>query len=192
MNYIKLENGYPLVIDAVELDDHLRRETNHLTDNGKKTKALLGTHLCHTLSFSPSYQSYPHAAYFWTPRHLRRLDHCNVRRKSEPDVELRIPTGLSHWISSLIFTRLFEFMCWICKSSSRIIESFYQCLHLSSIISYSPCQWYKHLYRWSWILLEIIRFEIWSNLFFILQSKVLVFIRQVMLHSYFVNRCVIY
>jgi hypothetical protein len=102
MSFIQLHNGNFLIIDTVELDDHLRQEINHLTDNGNKIEAVLGTHPFHTLSFSDFYESYPNAAYYGTPRHLRRLtqipwagslDDCSVRRKWEPDVELRIPAG---------------------------------------------------------------------------------------------------
>ncbi len=102
MSFIQLNNGNFLVIDTVELDDNLRQEINHLTDNGNKIEAVIGTHPFHTLSFSTFYESYPNAEYYGTPRHLRRLtqipwvgslDDCNVRKKWEPDVELRIPAG---------------------------------------------------------------------------------------------------
>ena len=102
MSFIQLYNGNFLVIDTVELNDHLRQEINHLTDNGNKIEAVIGTHPFHTLAFSTFYESYPNAAYYGTPRHLRRLtqipwigclDDCNVRKKWEPDVELRIPAG---------------------------------------------------------------------------------------------------
>jgi hypothetical protein len=102
MSFIELYNGNFLVIDTVELNDHLRQEINHLTDNGNKIEAVIGTHPFHTLSFPTFYESYPNAAYYGTPRHLRRLtqipwigslDDCSVRKKWEPDVELRIPAG---------------------------------------------------------------------------------------------------
>jgi hypothetical protein len=102
MSFIELSNGNFLIIDTVELTDHLRQEINHLTDNGNKIEAVIGTHPFHTLSFPTFYESYPNAAYYGTPRHLRRLtqipwigslDDCNVRKKWEPDVELRIPAG---------------------------------------------------------------------------------------------------
>jgi hypothetical protein len=102
MSFIELSNGNFLIIDTVELTDHLRQEINHLTDNGNKIEAVIGTHPFHTLSFPTFYESYPNAAYYGTPRHLRRLtqipwigslDDCSVRKKWEPDVELRIPAG---------------------------------------------------------------------------------------------------
>jgi len=102
MSFIELYNGNFLVIDTVELNDHLRQEINHLTDNGNKIEAVIGTHPFHTLSFPTFYESYPNASYYGTPRHLRRLtqipwigslDDCSVRKKWEPDVELRIPAG---------------------------------------------------------------------------------------------------
>ena len=102
MSFIQLQNGNFLVIDTVGLDDHLRQEINHLTDNGNKIEAVLGTHPFHTLSFVEFYQTYPNAAYYGTPRHLRRLtqipwagnlNDCKTRAKWEPDVELRIPAG---------------------------------------------------------------------------------------------------
>ena len=104
MSFIKLRNGNFLVIGTIELDDELRQEINHLTDNGNKIEAVLGIHPFHTLAFPAFYQSYPNAKYYGTPRHLRRLtqipwvdslDHCHVRTKWEPDVQLRIPAGQS-------------------------------------------------------------------------------------------------
>jgi len=112
MSFIELHNGNFLVVDTVELDDHLRQEINHLTDNGNKIEAVIGTHPFHTLSFSAFYESYPNAAYYGTPRHLRRLtqipwagslDDCNVRKKWEPDVQLRIPAGQLNTIKNVIF-----------------------------------------------------------------------------------------
>lgn len=102
MSFIQLHNGNFLVIDTIELNDHLRQEINHLTDNGTKIEAVIGTHPFHTLSFPAFYESYPNAAYYGTPRHLRRLtqipwvgtlNDCDVRKTWEPDVELRIPAG---------------------------------------------------------------------------------------------------
>ncbi|CAF3803740.1 unnamed protein product [Rotaria socialis] len=102
MSFIQLHSGKFLVIDTIELNDKLRQEINHLTDNGDKIEAVLGTHPFHTLSFPAFYESYPNAAYYGTPRHLRRLTHipwignlhdCDVRKKWEPDVELRFPAG---------------------------------------------------------------------------------------------------
>jgi len=102
MSIIQLSNGKFLVIDTVELDDRLRQEINHLTNNGENIEAVIATHPFHTLSFPAFYQLYPKAAYYGTPRHLRRLteipwagnlDDCNVRKKWEPDVEMRIPAG---------------------------------------------------------------------------------------------------
>jgi hypothetical protein len=102
MSFIQLHNGNFLLVDTVELDDHLRQEINHLTDNGDKIEAVIGIHPFHTLSFPAFYEAYPNAAYYGTPRHLRRLtkipwtgslDDCRVKTKWEPDVELRIPAG---------------------------------------------------------------------------------------------------
>ncbi|CAF1066866.1 unnamed protein product [Adineta steineri] len=102
MSFIQLHTGNFLVIDTVELNDHLRQEINHLTDNGNKIEAVIGTHPFHTLSFPSFYKSYPNAAYYGTPRHLRRLtqipwsgnlNDCTVRTLWQPDVELRVPAG---------------------------------------------------------------------------------------------------
>lgn len=102
MSIIKLRNGKFLIIDTVEMDDHLRRQINQLTNNGQNIEAVIGTHPFHTLSFPAFYQAYPKAAYYGTPRHLCRLteipwkgslDDCDVRKKWEPDVEMRIPAG---------------------------------------------------------------------------------------------------
>ncbi|CAM2699015.1 unnamed protein product [Rotaria socialis] len=102
MSIVKLQNGNFLVIDTVEMNDRLRQEIDHLTNNGEKIEAVIGTHPFHTLSFPAFYQTYPKANYYGTPRHLRRiteipwkgsLDDSNVRKKWEPDVEMRIPAG---------------------------------------------------------------------------------------------------
>ena len=102
MSIIRLANGRFLVIDTVEMNDQLRQEINHLTNNGEKIEAVLATHPFHTLAFPSFYQAYPNAHYYGTPRHLRRLtnipwkgslDDCHVRQIWEPQVELRIPAG---------------------------------------------------------------------------------------------------
>ncbi|CAF1050324.1 unnamed protein product [Rotaria magnacalcarata] len=110
MSFIQLHNGKFLVIDTIELNDKLRQEINHLTDNGDKIEAVIGTHPFHTLSFPAFYESYPNAVYYGTPRHLRRLTHipwignlhdCDVRKKWEPDVELRIPADKPNFLLKL-------------------------------------------------------------------------------------------
>jgi len=102
MSIIQLRNGKFLVIDTVEMNDRLRQEIDNLTNNGENIEAVVATHPFHTLSFPAFYQLYPKAAYYGTPRHIRRLteipwagnlDDCNVRKKWEPDVEMRIPAG---------------------------------------------------------------------------------------------------
>ena len=102
MSLIRLLNGNFLVIDTVTLTDETRSGIDRLTDNGKRIEAVIGVHPFHTLAFSSFYQIYPKAQYYGTPRHLRRLPHiqwtgsldnCNVRRKWEPEVEMRIPAG---------------------------------------------------------------------------------------------------
>lgn len=111
MSIIKLQNGNFIVVDTIELNDDLRQEINHLTDNGDKIEAVLGTHPFHTLSFLDFYQSYPNAAYYGTPRHLRRLsqipwsgslDNCQIRTKWQPEIELRIPDGQFHYFLCII------------------------------------------------------------------------------------------
>ncbi|CAF0932331.1 unnamed protein product [Didymodactylos carnosus] len=102
MSIIQLRNGNFLIVDTVEFTDRLRAEINHLTENGQRIEAVIGTHPFHTLSFPAFYEAYPHVAYYGTPRHLRRLtqipwvgnlDDCDVRKKWEPDVVMRIPAG---------------------------------------------------------------------------------------------------
>ncbi|CAF2103303.1 unnamed protein product [Rotaria magnacalcarata] len=44
MSFIQLHNGKFLVIDTIELNDKLRQEINHLTDNGDKIEANVGLH----------------------------------------------------------------------------------------------------------------------------------------------------
>ncbi|CAF3834203.1 unnamed protein product [Rotaria magnacalcarata] len=73
MSIVKLQNGKFLVIDTVEMNDRLRQEIDHLTNNGENIEAVVGTHPFHTLSFPAFYQTYPKANYYGTPRHLRRI-----------------------------------------------------------------------------------------------------------------------
>lgn len=105
MSIVQLRNGKFLVIDTVEMNDRLRQEIDQLTNNGEKIEAVIATHPFHTLAFPAFYQLYPKPAYYGTPRHLRRLtdipwkgnlDDCEVRKKWEPDVEMRIPAGCSY------------------------------------------------------------------------------------------------
>lgn len=102
MSIVRLRNGKFLVIDTVEMNDRLRQEIDQLTNRGELIEAVLATHPFHTLAFPAFYQYYPKAAYYGTPRHLRRLtdipwagnlDDCNIRKKWEPDIEMRIPAG---------------------------------------------------------------------------------------------------
>lgn len=104
MSIIQLRNGKFLVIDTVEMNDRLRQEIDQLTHRGEKIEAVIATHPFHTLAFPAFYQLYPKPAYYGTPRHLRRLtdipwkgnlDDCEVRKKWEPEVEMRIPAGCS-------------------------------------------------------------------------------------------------
>ena len=103
MSFIQLANGKFLVVDTVELNDRLSQEINHLAEDGEKIEAVIGVHPSHTLAFVNFYQAYPNAAYYGITGHLRRLvqipwagclNECRVRRKWEPDVELRISEGL--------------------------------------------------------------------------------------------------
>lgn len=111
MSLIQLKNGNFLVIDTVLLTDQTKASINLLTDNGKKIEAVLGTHPFHTLAFPTFYEAYPNAAYYGTPRHLRRLtqipwtgslEDCHIRKKWEPEVEMRIPAGKQSFLPSLI------------------------------------------------------------------------------------------
>ena len=102
MSLIQLRNGSFLIINPIILNDHSRSEVNCLTDNGTMIEAVIGVHPFHTLAFPSFYEIYPKARYYGTPRHLRRLkqipwagslDDCQIRRKWEPEVEMRIPAG---------------------------------------------------------------------------------------------------
>jgi len=102
MSLIKLNNGKFLVIDTVILTDQTRVAINRLTENGTKIEAVIGVHPFHTLAFQAFYEAYPTAHYYGTPRHLRRLtqipwvgslEDCDIRKKWEPEVEMRIPAG---------------------------------------------------------------------------------------------------
>ncbi|CAF3746141.1 unnamed protein product [Rotaria sp. Silwood1] len=125
MSLIRLNNGKFLIIDTVILNDQLRNQIDHLTDNGKNIQAVIGVHPFHTLAFQTFYETYPKVEYYGTPRHLRRLtnipwagslEDCNIRKKWEPEVEMKIPAGAefvnplpessNHFISVFVFHHL--------------------------------------------------------------------------------------
>ena len=119
MSIIQLRTGKFLVIDTVELTDRARQEIDQLTNNGENIEAVVATHPFHTLAFPAFYQLYPKAAYYGTPRHLRRLtnipwagdlNNCEVRSKWEPDVEMRIPAGEIHVETKVSFFKFFFFL----------------------------------------------------------------------------------
>ena len=102
MSIVQLSDGNFVVFDTVELDDHLKRQIDQLTNNGDLIEGVIGTHPFHTRSFLSFYQAYPQVAYYGTPRHLCQipqipwlgsLEDYNVRQKWEPDVQMRIPAG---------------------------------------------------------------------------------------------------
>lgn len=104
MSIIQLSNGKFLIIDTVPMDHHLRQKLDYLTDNGNNIEAVIGAHPFHTSSFLAFYEAYPKAAYYGTPRHIRRfakipwmgdLNDSHIRKIWEPDVEMRVPAGLS-------------------------------------------------------------------------------------------------
>ncbi|CAF0931040.1 unnamed protein product [Adineta ricciae] len=124
MSLIQLRNGNFLIINPVILTDHSRSEVDCLTENGTTIEAVIGVHPFHTLAFPSFYKIYPNAKYYGTPRHLRRLkqipwagslDDCQIRRKWEPEVEMRIPAGAefvnplpessNHFVSVFVFHR---------------------------------------------------------------------------------------
>ncbi|CAF1486205.1 unnamed protein product [Rotaria sordida] len=102
MSIIQLRTGKFIIIDTVEMNNCLRQKIDKLTNNGDNIEAVIGTHPFHTLSFQAFYKVYSKAAYYGTPRHLRRLtkipwagdlNDYNIRKKWEPDIEMRIPAG---------------------------------------------------------------------------------------------------
>jgi hypothetical protein len=110
MSLARLSNGKFLVIDAVPLTPTIKKEIDQLTENGSKIEAFLATHPFHTLSIPAFHQAYPEPKYYGCPRHLRKLttinwsgdlNDCKTRSLWEPEVEMRIPAGMS---------RLFEIL----------------------------------------------------------------------------------
>ena len=104
MSIVQLRNGNFVILDTVELNQHLKEQIDRLTDNGNLIEGVIGVHPSHTRSFLNFYRAYPHAAYYGTPKHLRTLsdipwlgclDDCNVRKQWEPDIEMRVTAGKS-------------------------------------------------------------------------------------------------
>ena len=111
MSIVQLSNGNFVILDTVELDTHLKQQIDTLTENGNLIEGVIGTHPAHTRSFQNFYTTYPQAAYYGTPKHLRILpdipwlgclDDCNIRKKWEPDLEMRITAG-NKYSSSFLF-----------------------------------------------------------------------------------------
>ena len=180
MSIAQLANGNFLVIDTVELDGHLRMQIDQLTANGELIEGVIGTHPAHIQSFQAFYEAYPQAAYYGTPRHLHVLsqipwlgsvDDCNVRRKWEPDIEMRIPAGKWNLMDNLrdrtvlgifpppcnwfkvFFGRIdplynlqtvlhFYHRWWVCQSA-YVIQSLDKCIHLPPVIAFTSCGWYN-------------------------------------------------
>jgi len=102
MSIIKLSNDKFLIIDTVPLDENLKKEIDELTENGKKIEAVVATHPFHSLAFPDFYKTYPNTLYYGTPRHVRNQTFIpwgghvhdeEIRKKWEPDVQMRIPAG---------------------------------------------------------------------------------------------------
>jgi len=125
MSIIRLSTGRFLVVDTIELNPKLKSQIDFLTANGTKIEAVVATHPFHTLAFNAFHEQYPNCPYYGTPRHIRKLsekikwagslDDERIRRKWEPEVEMRIPDGAefvdpqpeksNHFVSVFLFHR---------------------------------------------------------------------------------------
>jgi len=129
------------VIDAIPLNDKIKKEIDALTNNGEKIEAWIGSHPFHTLSIPLFNADYPKAEYYGCPRHLRRfpdikwsgdLNDCKVRNKWSPDVEMRVPNG-AEFENPLPETRNHFSSVLVYHKESRTI-------HVDDTICYAPPQ----------------------------------------------------
>jgi len=130
MSFIRLSTGKFLVIDTVPLTDTLKLEIDQLTDGGNNMEAVLCTHPFHTLAIGDFYKTYPNTQYYGCPRHLRRLNVIpwtgdlndeEIRKKWEPEVQMRIPSG-AEFVNPLP-EEYNHFICvWVYAVAARVIH----------------------------------------------------------------------
>ncbi|KAJ3086539.1 hypothetical protein HK100_008670 [Physocladia obscura] len=74
MTFILLSSGKFVAFSTVQIDAAAKVEIDALTDNGKLLEAVVATNAHHTLSFSAFHALYPNAAFYGTPRHIRKFN----------------------------------------------------------------------------------------------------------------------
>ncbi|KAJ3234847.1 hypothetical protein HDU78_005598 [Chytriomyces hyalinus] len=102
MSFIKLSSGKFVLLSTVQLDAQAKREIHDLTQGGDLIEAIIGTNPFHTLAFEQFYTLYPNAAYYGTPRHLRKFKEIpwagcvtdpSVLSRWMPDLALELTQG---------------------------------------------------------------------------------------------------
>ena len=102
MSLAQLSNGKFLLLDGVPGNPNVVPEIKRLTSDGKDLEAVIHTHPFHTGAVVDLHKEFPEVPIYGCPRHLKMfsdlpwagdLNDETVRKKWEPDVEMRIPAG---------------------------------------------------------------------------------------------------
>ncbi|KAJ3382423.1 hypothetical protein HDU84_004276, partial [Entophlyctis sp. JEL0112] len=72
MTFIRLSTGKFVAFSTVVLDGDAKAEVDALTSNGNLLEAVVATNAHHTMAFEAFNKSYPSAAFYGTPRHIRK------------------------------------------------------------------------------------------------------------------------
>ena len=128
MSVIRLSTGRFLVIDAVPLDDDLKREFDELTNGGELVDAVLATHPFHSLALPGFHQAYPRLRFIGCPRHLRNLPEIpwagEIREHLTdwaPEVQMRIPAG-AEFVAPLPELSNHFACVFVCHQPSRMVH----------------------------------------------------------------------
>ncbi|KAJ3384029.1 hypothetical protein HDU84_003230 [Entophlyctis sp. JEL0112] len=73
MTFIRLATGKYVAFSTVVLDSDSKADVDTLTQNGELLEAVVATNAHHTLAFEAFNQYYPSAAFYGTPRHIRKF-----------------------------------------------------------------------------------------------------------------------
>lgn len=120
MSFIKLPTGKFLVVDTCDFSETDKRRIDELTENGNLIEAVIATHPFHTVFFPKFYKLYPNAAYYGTPRHMKKIElpwagdltkEENLNRWQDSGIQMRIADGgdINTPIESNHFSGIFVF-----------------------------------------------------------------------------------
>jgi len=121
MSLAQLSNGKFLLLDGVPVKPEVVSEIKRLTSDGQDLEAVIHTHPFHTGAIVDLHKEFPQTPMYGCPRHLKMfsdlpwagdLNDEVVRKKWEPEVEMRIPAGMG--ISSFLHAACLAYMACRC------------------------------------------------------------------------------